>query len=128
MPCEHPKKDTEWNLSEVHGNILSGQCLCCGEFLTIRTSDYFPNQKQLKNICQSARDKFEKTAGNCLEISAYILSELHNMGVPARINKTGVNGTLHYEVHAIIDGNKISIDASRDQFDSHNDWVYIEKM
>lgn len=49
------------------------------------------------------------------------------MGVPARVNKTEINGIMHYEVHAIIDGDKILIDASRDQFQSYDEDVYIER-
>jgi hypothetical protein len=128
MFCEHPKRDTEWHLSEVHGDVLSGRCLRCEERLIIYISDYSPSQKQLKDICQRARDEFEESAGNCLEISTYVLSALHDVGVPARINKTKVNGTMHYEVHAIIDGKKILIDASRDQFQSYNEGVYIESV
>lgn len=128
MPCKHPKRDTEWNLSNFSGGLLEGRCLRCGSRLEVQTSGFSPSESQIRDICRRARQKFEKPGGNCLKISTYILSSLHDAGVAARVNETKVNGSMHYEVIAIIEDEKVAIDASRDQFKGYSSGIIVEPM
>ena len=127
MPCKHPTRGTEWNLSEFNGGTLIGKCLRCGERLELQTTEFNPSRTQIRDICQRARQKFEKPGGNCLKISSYIVSSLHDAGVAAEVNKTRVNGNTHYDVIAHINGRKLEIDASKDQFKGYTDEVYINQ-
>jgi hypothetical protein len=56
------------------------------------------------------------------------MSSLHNSGVAARVNKTHINRNMHYEVIAVSGGQKIRIDASRDQFCDYDDEIIIDRI
>lgn len=127
VPCGHPRKDTEWDIDEIKDNTLEGHCLRCGESMNLIVKDKRPTFQELKDIARRSRNKFDKPGGNCLKISTYIMSALHRRGVPAKVNETRINGNKHYYVICLSNGgDKVLIDASRDQFDGYNKDVFIE--
>lgn len=129
VPCGHPRKDTEWDIDNINNNILKGHCLRCGTSMNVSLSDKKPTFNELKTLARRSRKKFDKPGGNCLKISTYIMSALHRRGVPARVNETRIDGNKHYEVICLSNGgHKISVDASRDQFDGYDEDVFIQHM
>lgn len=124
--CGAPKKDTDWYINKNNGSKLPGKCLRCGNSLTVELFNNQPTIQEIKDLSMRARNKFERPGGNCLKISTYILSALHERGVPSKVEETKVNGSMHYQVILIINNNKIKLDASRDQFNGCNRKVIVE--
>lgn len=124
--CNAPKKDTDWYIHKNYNNKLKGKCLRCGCSLSVNLSNNTPTISELKDLATRARRKFDKPSGNCLKISTYILSALHERGVPADVEKVQVNGQKHYEVRVVINDNIYRLDGSRDQFKGFNNEVLVE--